>query len=752
MNGDFELGEWAVHPKLNAVVRDNASRHVSPKAIEVLVFLARHQGDVVSKEDVFASVWSETFVTDDALTRCIGELRRVFEDDAREPTIIQTIAKRGYRLVPSVRWLGNGSSPENEKAGEGRSEAAGIAGPAGKGPVGVSRRVLRRVVAVAASLTLVAGVVAGGLLMAWWRPVVAPGLLVSTIDLEPGYVLASRNSSADIPTRTAMAISSDGSFVVYCAKRGDAGGRRLFRRRLSDLRATPIAGTDGAQAPFLSPDDRRVGFVAGSQLKWVPIDGGTATVLSSPVAYPFGASWGADDYIAFSAVRGLDRVHRGGGTAETLTERLPDEYHHRLPHYLPRDKGVLFTVTRLPNDPHPRIAVVDGTHRARIVLDDAADAQYVATGHLVFVRQGALMAVRFDLDRLRTIGQAIATGIGVAQALNAPSSTEETDAGQFAVSGSGALVYVAGGIVPDDQHSLVWVTQDGREVGRAVPFTAPFRSARLSPDGQKIAYAVSGMKTQVGICDVNGGAPSRLTNEGVVNFAIWTPDGQRMVFGLSTSGPPNLYERPVDQSTPPVLIAADRSCTGQGPGSFSPDGDLAFWRQYPDGTQQILMRDRRSGAITVFVKGQAGESLMYPEFSRDGRWLAYTSSESGRPEVYVRAYPQGGKWQVSSGGGAEPLWARDGKRLFYRAAGQVWAVDLEPAAGLRPGKARPLFQQADRYLSIGPGRTWDLSLDGQRFLMVKREEVRPQPVSQMVLVQNWTRELERLFAPPDRGR
>src|SRR5512140_3423963 len=222
MNGDFELGEWAVHPKLNAVVRDNASRHVSPKAVEVLVFLARQQGEVVSKEDVLAAVWSGTFVTDDALTRCIGELRRVFDDDAREPTIIQTIAKRGYRLVPSVRWLGNGSSPGSEQADTSQPETAGITGSAGTGPAGVSRRVSRRVVVVAGSLTLLAGVVAGVVLMAWLRPVLAPGLLVSTIDLEPGYVLASRNSSADIPTRTALAVSREGRFVVYCAGRGDA--------------------------------------------------------------------------------------------------------------------------------------------------------------------------------------------------------------------------------------------------------------------------------------------------------------------------------------------------------------------------------------------------------------------------------------------------------------------------------------------------------------------------------------------------
>ena len=611
MNGDFELGKWAVHPKLNAVVRDNVSHHVSPKAVEVLVYLAEHQGDVVSKEDIIAAVWSGTFVTDDALTRCIGELRRVFEDDAREPNIIQTIAKRGYRLVPPVRWLRDRPSLENGQADTGPAEAAGTTEVAGTRSSAASRRVSRFVAVAAVSLALIAGVVTGVGVMVRLRPLAVRSPVITAIDLEPGYVLASGNSRADIPTRTAMAISSDSSFVVYCAKREGTRDRRLFLRRLAKLHATEIAGTEGAEAPFLSPDDRRVGFVVGRQLKWVSTEGGTATALGASVVAPFGASWGSDGYVAFSAGfdDGLQRVRSDPGIAEILTRRLPDEFHHRLPHYLPRGKGVLFTVASQPMDPKPRIAVVDEDGRTHILLDDAADARYVSTGHLVFVRQGSLMAVPFDLDRLSTTGKEIPLGIGVAQALNEYASTQETDAGQFAVSEAGALVYAAGGIAVDEKHALVWVEQDGREAGRAVPTTAPFIAARQSPNGQKIAYTVSGMNNRVWVCDVNGGAPSGLADRGYVNFAIWTGDSQRVVFGLSTSGPPNLFERPVDQSTLAKAITTGGNWIGQGPGSFSPDGDLAFWRQFPNNTQQILIRDGRSGAITPFIEGQPGEQL-----------------------------------------------------------------------------------------------------------------------------------------------
>jgi serine/threonine-protein kinase len=486
----------------------------------------------------------------------------------------------------------------------------------------------------------------------------------------------------------------------------------------------------------------------------VSLDGGPATVLASSVGVPFGASWGSDGYIAFSSGfdAGLYRVRSEGGTAETLTTRLPGDFHHRLPHYLPRSKGVLFTVAGRPGDPHPRTAVVDEAQRTHTLLEDAADARYVAPGYLVFVRQGSLMAVRFDLDRLRTTGQAIPLDIGVAQAMNVPATTEETDAGQFAVSGAGALVYAAGGTVPDEQHSLVWVEQDGREAGLAVPFTAPFLAARLSPDGKRIAYTLTGTKKQVWVYDVNGGGPSALTSEGRVNFAIWTPDSQQVVFGWSASGPPNLFARPVDQSAPPQALTADKTCVGQGPGSFSPDGNLlAFWRQFPD-RQQILILDRRSGLAAPFIEGRPGESLFFPEFSPDGRWLAYTSDESGRREVYVRAFPRGGKWTISSEGGTEPLWARDGRRLFYRSGTQVWAVDLGAAAGLRREKPRSLFSQADKYVSNAPGRAWDLSFDGRRFLMLKREATPPQPVTRLAFVQSWTTELQRLFETRERER
>ena len=277
MNGDFEFGEWAVHPKLNAVVRDGASHHVSPKAVEVLVFLAENQGDVVTKEAILASVWSGTFVTDDALTRCIGELRRVFEDDAREPHIIQTIAKRGYRLVPSVRWLKNGSAgghngdsvagtaPSDETTLDARDraprdaeEAATVGSEAAEPARAVraagSRRVSRR---------------------AWSRPPHSPSSLVwsqASRSCRGGARCSSAARSCPQSTWSPATSSRAGTpgptsrrgrlsrsrameSIVYSARREGTGERRLFLRRLGELHATPIAGTEGGYAPFLSPDD-----------------------------------------------------------------------------------------------------------------------------------------------------------------------------------------------------------------------------------------------------------------------------------------------------------------------------------------------------------------------------------------------------------------------------------------------------------------------------------------------------------------
>jgi WD40-like Beta Propeller Repeat len=364
----------------------------------------------------------------------------------------------------------------------------------------------------------------------------------------------------------------------------------------------------------------------------------------------------------------------------------------------------------------------------------------VATGHLAFLRQGTLMVVLFDLDKLAVIGQPVPALANVSQALNTTNSPLDTAAGQFCISTSGSLVYASGGIAPDKEKSLVWVDRKGKAELIAA-FKAPFFAPRLSPDGQRIAYSALGMEGHIWIYDLNRGTAMKLTSEGMSEFAVWTPDGRRMVFDWLNTGVPNIYWQAVDGSSPMERLT--QSEYFHWPGSWSPDGETLAFMELHTETQYVIqllnVRDRR---VTPFLNSRFEES--YPEFSPDGRWIAYVSGESGRVEVYVRPFPNpGGKWQISNEGGQEPLWSRNGKQLFYRRENQVWVVDVQTGSAFSVRKPRLLFEQPG-YLSSDPIRGWDISLDGQRFLMVKGDERKPQPVTEMILVQNWLEELQRL--------
>jgi serine/threonine-protein kinase len=601
---------------------------------------------------------------------------------------------------------------------------------------------------------LVVGALTGSVAMKYIRPTASPisqPVVRSPVRLEPGHWLDGRRWSPpyglDHPTRTAMAISSNGRFIVYCAVNKNPGPQdkpRLYLRRLDQLEARPIAGTEGSSNPFLSPDDRWVGFWAGGKLMTVSTDGGIPVTLCN-AATPFGASWGTDNSIVFSREenKGLFRVSAESGEPESLTtpDRAKEEVSHRLPHCLPDGKGVLFTVMRDSLDLQPRIAWLDlKTRKWRVLMGDAADARYVPTGHLVFLRQGTLMVAPFDLGRHEVTGQPVPAIANVMQALNVTGTAYNTASGQFSISDSGWLVYAEGGILPDMQNSLVWVDQKGRAES-AASLKAPFFALRLSPDGQRIAYTTLGREQGVGVYDLNRGTTSRLTDASGAFSVIWTPDGKRVIFDRSKGGKANLYWQSADGSS-----AMERLTTSdfpQSPGSWSPDGaTLVFDEEHPDTMGDILLLDLRSRRVTPFLKSRGIEA--WPEFSPDGRWIAYVSDESGRWEVFVRPFPgPGGKWLISHEGGFDPLWAKNGKQLFYRSGDdqQVWVVDVRTDGGFLAGKPRLLFKEPGLG---GGGRAWDLSLDGQRFLMVKLEERKPQPVTEMILVQNWFEELKRL--------
>jgi serine/threonine protein kinase len=609
--------------------------------------------------------------------------------------------------------------------------------------------------------TLVIGLLAGLMLMKYRMPsvsLISQPVVRTPIKLEPGHWVDGWRANApwglDQPTRTAMAISGDGRFIVYAAVKenpGEADTPRLYLRRFDQLEAKPIAGTEGGISPFLSPDNRWVGFWAGGKLMKVSIEGGVPQALCD-VPSPFGFSWGEDNQIVFSAARGsgLTRISAAGGKPETLTtpDRSKGEFAHRLPYCLPAGKGILFTIKHHPWDHTPCVAVMGvGTQRLHVLLEDAADARYVVTGHLAFLRRGTLMAVPFDPDRLEVTGQPVPAVANISQALNTTNSSMDTAAGQFCISTSGSLVYASGGIVPDQQNSLVWMDHKGKSE-QVASFKAPFWAPRLSPDGQRIAYSSLGMEGHIRVYDLNRGTATKLTSEGMSEWALWTPDGRRVAFDLVNTGVPNIYWQPADGSSPMERLT-ESECF-QWPGSWTPDGEtLAFVEVHADmetgsDIQLLHVRDRR---VTPFLNTRFSEE--FPEFSPDGRWLAYSSDESGRKEVYVQAFTgPGGKWQVSNEGGSAPLWARNGKQVFYRSPvqssqDQVWVVDVQKDEGFRTSKPRLLCKTTGFQVS-GQVRSWDISLDGQKFLIVKLDDRKLQPTTEMILVQNWFEELKRL--------
>jgi serine/threonine protein kinase len=603
-------------------------------------------------------------------------------------------------------------------------------------------------IAAYGAIMLIAGLFIDRVLARYLKPGSSPSVVTSIIKVEPGHWLDGMRRALLLqrPSRTALAMSGDGRFVVYSAIEENPGPQarpRLYLRRMDQPEASPIEGTDGGINPFLSPDDRWVGFWADGKLKKVPIAGGIATTLCDAASL-FGASWSRDNSIVFAggATLGLSLVSANGGKPETLTSPDPkrEEISHRLPFWHRNGKVVLFTVMRHVWDYQPWLAVLRlDTREWRVLLEDAADARYLPTGHLAFMRQGTLMAVAFDASRLKVMGQPFPLVENVMQTFST-SSAHNTGAGQFSISETGSLIYAWGGIVPDQNDSLVWVGRNGN-AEPVMDLELPFFAPRLSPDGQRIAYGIAGREWQIWVYDLSRGTNSRLTGEGRAAFPVWLPDCRRLVFAWQKSLDGNLFWQPYDGSLPMDRLTTSEYA--QYPGSWSPDGNEAvFVELHPGNGWDIELLDFRSGRMMPLLNSRFNET--YPELSPDCRWLAYASDESNTDEVYVRPFPGPGmKFQISSGGGNQPLWARNGKQLFYRWLDRVWVVDVQTEGGFATSKPRLVFEQPG-YASGNPIRNYDLSLDGQKFLMVKSEPRKATPVTEMTLIQDWFEELKRL--------
>jgi eukaryotic-like serine/threonine-protein kinase len=565
-----------------------------------------------------------------------------------------------------------------------------------------------------------------GLVMWNLKPFPPRPLSRTVITLPPGQRLAALDQPA-------VAVSPDGNHIAYIAVQG--GTHQLYLRAMDSLEARPIPGTEGASEPFFSPDGQWLGFFAGQKLKKVSLSGGVAQTLGD-VALPRGVSWSSQGVIAFSPAWAsvLQQVSDAGGAPQPLTHLETGEVSHRWPEFLPGGKAVLFVAsTSSFNWTNSQVAILSiGTGGRQNLIQGGTQPHYASSGHLVYAQGSALMAVPFDPIRLAVKGAAVPV---VENVLQGPT----TGAVQYSISATGSLVYVQGG-AQADQRRLVWVARNGAEQPVAAPVRA-YLFPRISPDGRRVAVGITEHETQLWLYDLSREALTRFTFEGIVNLnAVWTPDGKRITFQSTKKGPPNIYWQRADGSG-----GLERLTTSQNsnvPMSWSPDGQqLAFIEVNPSTQRDIWVLRMGDPKARPFLQTPFDESAC--RFSPDGHWLAYISNESGRYEVYVQPYPgPGGKWQISTEGGTEPVWNTNGRELFYRSGDKMMAADISTQPSFAAGKPRVLFE--GRYeLSPATSPNYDVSRDGQRFLMLKAGDANEGTPTQINVVLNWFEELKR---------
>jgi serine/threonine-protein kinase len=534
-----------------------------------------------------------------------------------------------------------------------------------------------------------------------------------------------------------IAVAPDGSFFVYRA----GSQAQLAIRRVDQLDAVPVGGVTNARGPFISPDGKWIGFVENNtNLKKVAVAGGSPITLAVLPGSPRGAAWVDDATIVVATnATGLLRVPASGGEPTVLTtpDRAQGELGHLHPSALPGGRSLLFTIaTRQPAN--AEVAVVDlETRRVSRLLRGGSDARYVSSGHLLYESGGGtLSAVTFDPDRVVVTGDSVPVIEKVA--------VSNTGSLNAAVSGSGMLIYLRGGLGDARPRSLSWIDRQGRETVFPAPERA-YASLRLSPEGTVVALEVRDPTPNIWLWDLARQTLMPLTFNGGM-APVWTPDGHRVVFASAGVESPNLYARAADGTGTDTRLTT--SANVQVPTSVTPDGRfvISVERRQQTASDLVQVTLNRTAADQTAMAGVIETSFTEQngEVSPDGRFLAYESNEAGRFEVFVQPYPESrGKWRVSSGGGTRPVWTRNGRELVYLdAANHLTIVPLETTGStLRAGRATTLAATAYAATNIA-WRTFDVSPDGQRFLVIKEPASTAQDQN-FVVVLNFLEELKQ---------
>jgi Tol biopolymer transport system component/predicted Ser/Thr protein kinase len=643
------------------------------------------------------------------------------------PAALDRIVKKCLAKDPENRWQ---SARDLETELKWIAEGGALAPSAQTVPKRGIRALGQRPSVLVVGALLIAIVTALGV----WslEPSLAPNQTVTrfTITLPPGQQLAGLNDGP------AVALSPDGTRLAYVAVKG--GTQQLYLRAMDSLEAQPILGTEGAVNPFFSPDGQWLGFFARDKLKKVAVSGGAAVTLGD-APFPCGASWGSQGIIAFApAFNGvLEQVSDAGGTPRPLSRLEKTEGSHRWPEFLPGGTAVLFSAGVVgQNWGESQVAIQSlGTGERRNLVQGGTYPRYALSGHLIYSQRGTLLAVPFDPQRLTVTGAAVPVAEGVLQSTGIGHA-------QYSFSATGSLAYVPGTAQAAFQSRLVWVNRNGVEQPVAAPAHA-YRRPQLSPDGRLVAVGIQEQETQVWLYDLARETLTRLTFAGNFNVnPVWTPDEKRIAFTSNKEGAQSIFWQLADGSGGLERLTTGEYNNNHVPMSWSPDGQLlAFIEVNPTTGLDIWVLRMGDRKAQPFLRTPFNEGA--PRFSPDGRWLAYISDESGRFEIYVQPYPgPGGKWQISTDGGSEPLWNPNGRELFYRSGAKMMAVDIATQPSFAAGKARVLFE-GQYQPSPATIPNYDVSPDGQRFLMLKSSEQTQAAPTQINVVLNWFEELKR---------
>jgi DNA-binding winged helix-turn-helix (wHTH) protein len=693
------------------------------KPLQILSILLGQPGQVFSRDELQRHLWQGTTFVDfeQGLNTAVNKLRQALGDSADQPRYIETVPGKGYRFIaplhrPSVKTVLEMAPPASLRLK----------------PQPRAKRKLWPLLGACAAVTSIGS----GLWFVTTRP--EPAVIAKparfAVTAPAGFVLEAAGA-----TRQSFALSPDGTHLAFTAMATN-GAFSVFVRDFNSLEPRLLPGSEGVHTLFWASDSRSLFLTVNGKVQRAPLEGDARVVLGESPGFLLSGAWMSPERLLLGSILASYSIPPSGGPLETLKEV------YRWPQLLPDGKHILYVTWDERNHRHrARVARFNDPDSAKDLIEADSRVLYTASlanpgaGYLMYVRAGNLLAQPFDPRSLRVSGEAIPV-------LNKVYSFRPTGGADFSVSNSGTLAFQSFA----SRSQLVWVDRQGRQVGSASPANANLESGRLSADGRKLATAIYDVERggqNLWIVDLESNAARELTlDPGLRDAPIWSPDSKRLGFLYARPGKrPQVRLRGTGENDIEEGLGSEAF---QMPSDWSPDGRFIVFantgiaRRAGEIQSDVFLFDLAHGRqvvpvlTTPFHEGNAA-------FTPDGKWLTFTSNESGRTEVYVQAFEStptprvtGERHLVTRSGAQALRWRRDGKELFYLSFdGRVYGVPAKLSPKPEFGPATPLFTIApEARAAIHSVLAFDVSPDGQRFLI---PVVNSQPGPALVVMQNW---------------